>query len=135
MNPTLTEIEIAVSTYYNISRKDLKGPKRTAELVYPRKMAYLISRRLTGRSLPEIGRHYGRRDHTTVMSGIKSIKSDNSRETEFAAKMICRSLNKLMEVTKAHKTVNFMPVGLPHRFTMNMRGKRIVTLDPSGREI
>jgi chromosomal replication initiator protein len=70
---TVEEIQRRVSEHYNIRLSDMIGPKRVRNYARPRQVAMYLSKHLTSRSLPEIGRRFGGRDHTTVMHGVKRI--------------------------------------------------------------
>ncbi|MCI2400233.1 chromosomal replication initiator protein DnaA [Aliiroseovarius subalbicans] len=70
---TVEEIQRKVSEHYNIRLSDLIGPKRVRTIARPRQVAMYLAKQLTSRSLPEIGRRFGGRDHTTVMHGVKRI--------------------------------------------------------------
>jgi chromosomal replication initiation ATPase DnaA len=69
------EIIRAVSTVYNISRDDLFSPRRTAEIVWPRQVAMWAMKKTTKMSLPQIGRRFAGRDHTTVLHAVKKIQT------------------------------------------------------------
>jgi len=75
-----------ISTHYNVSRADLLSARRTATVVKPRQIAMYLSKMLTLRSLPEIGRRFGGRDHTTVLHAVRKIealsKSDKTLNEE-----------------------------------------------------
>lgn len=71
---TVEEIQRRVSDYYNIRLSDIIGPKRLRSYARPRQVAMYLAKQLTSRSLPEIGRRFGGRDHTTVMHGVKRIE-------------------------------------------------------------
>ncbi len=71
---TVEEIQRKVSEYYNIRISDIVGPKRLRSYARPRQVAMYLCKQLTSRSLPEIGRRFGGRDHTTVMHGVKRIE-------------------------------------------------------------
>ena len=64
----ITAVEIVVSDFYGVSVDDLTGPKRVRRISWPRQVAMAILRKCTNMSLPEIGLHFGDRDHTTVHS-------------------------------------------------------------------
>jgi chromosomal replication initiation ATPase DnaA len=68
------EVTRAVCRYFDISSTALKGERRTLNVVYPRQVAMFLARRYTTRSLPEIGRRLGGRDHTTVLHGARKIE-------------------------------------------------------------
>ncbi len=61
------EIQRRVSEHYNIRLSEMIGPKRVRTYARPRQMAMYLAKHMTNRSLPEIGRRFGGRDHTTVM--------------------------------------------------------------------
>jgi chromosomal replication initiator protein len=71
---TVEEIQRKVSEHYTIRLSDMIGPKRMRSYARPRQVAMYLSKLLTSRSLPEIGRRFGGRDHTTVMHGVKRIE-------------------------------------------------------------
>ncbi len=71
---TVEEIQRKVSEYYNIRLSDIIGPKRLRAFARPRQVAMYLCKQLTSRSLPEIGRRFGGRDHTTVMHGVRRIE-------------------------------------------------------------
>ena len=70
---TVEEIQRKVSEHYNIRLSDMIGPKRLRSYARPRQIAMYLCKQLTTRSLPEIGRRFGGRDHTTVMHGVRRI--------------------------------------------------------------
>ena len=71
---TVEEIQRKVAEHYNVRLSDLIGPKRVRTIARPRQIAMYLSKQLTSRSLPEIGRRFGGRDHTTIMHGIRKIE-------------------------------------------------------------
>ncbi|MDR9393903.1 MAG: chromosomal replication initiator protein DnaA [Roseovarius sp.] len=71
---TIEEIQRKVSEHYNIRLSDMIGPKRLRSFARPRQVAMYLCKQMTSRSLPEIGRRFGGRDHTTVMHGVKRIE-------------------------------------------------------------
>ena len=71
---TVEEIQRKVSEHYNIRLSDMIGPKRLRTFARPRQIAMYLAKTMTNRSLPEIGRRFGGRDHTTVMHGVKRIE-------------------------------------------------------------
>lgn len=70
----IEEIQRAVARHYNVSRADLLSSRRTANVVRPRQVAMYLAKTLTLRSLPEIGRRFGGRDHTTVLHAVRKIE-------------------------------------------------------------
>ncbi len=71
---TIEEIQRKVAEHYNIRLSDMIGPKRLRNIARPRQVAMYLAKQLTPRSLPEIGRRFGGRDHTTIMHGVKKIE-------------------------------------------------------------
>lgn len=70
---TIENIQKIVAEYYNIKMSDLKSKSRSRSVARPRQMAMALTKELTTHSLPEIGREFGGRDHTTVMHACKTI--------------------------------------------------------------
>jgi chromosomal replication initiator protein len=71
----IEEIQRIVARQYNVSRADLLSSRRTANVVRPRQVAMYLAKTLTLRSLPEIGRRFGGRDHTTVLHAVRKIEN------------------------------------------------------------
>jgi chromosomal replication initiator protein len=71
----IEDIQRIVARQYNVSRADLLSSRRTANVVRPRQVAMYLAKALTLRSLPEIGRRFGGRDHTTVLHAVRKIES------------------------------------------------------------
>ena len=72
---SIDEIQRKVADHYNIRISDLIGPKRTRVFARPRQVAMFLCKTLTSRSLPEIARRFGGRDHTTVIHGVRKIEA------------------------------------------------------------
>jgi chromosomal replication initiator protein len=71
---TIEEIQRKVAEHFNIRLSDMIGPKRVRTIARPRQVAMYLAKQLTPRSLPEIGRRFGGRDHTTIMHGVRKIE-------------------------------------------------------------
>ncbi|WP_282078166.1 chromosomal replication initiator protein DnaA [Epibacterium ulvae] len=91
---TVEEIQRKVSEHYNIRMSDIIGPKRLRSYARPRQVAMYLCKQLTSRSLPEIGRRFGGRDHTTVMHGVKRIEELRTVDGQIAedVEMLRRTL-------------------------------------------
>lgn len=74
VNPTISQIQEVVSRNYNVSVADLKDKSRSASKVLPRQVAIYLARSLTNRSLDEIGRSFGGRDHSTIVHAVNKIQ-------------------------------------------------------------
>ena len=81
---TIEEIQRRVAEHYNIRLSDLLGPKRVRTYARPRQVAMYLCKQLTSRSLPEIGRRFGGRDHTTVMHGVKRVEELKVQDGQIA---------------------------------------------------
>src|SRR5215212_7540826 len=79
---TIARIQEMVSDRFGITLDELKGSRRSQDIVYPRQVAMYLSRELTDASLPKIGKEFGGRDHTTVMHAnakiAQKIRQDRS---------------------------------------------------------
>jgi len=82
----IEDIQKLVATHFNVSRADILSSRRTANVVKPRQIAMYLAKILTPRSLPEIGRRFGGRDHTTVLHAVRKIDAmvakDNALKRE-----------------------------------------------------
>jgi len=67
-----------VSRHYGVSKTDILSPRRQRSVVWPRQIGMYLSKQMTQRSLPEIGRRFGNRDHTTVLHAIRKIEKELS---------------------------------------------------------
>jgi len=80
----IEDIQRIVARQYNVTRADLLSSRRTANVVRPRQVAMYLAKTLTLRSLPEIGRRFGGRDHTTVLHAVRKIENLVSTDTALA---------------------------------------------------
>ncbi|WP_240804437.1 chromosomal replication initiator protein DnaA [Qingshengfaniella alkalisoli] len=81
---TIEEIQRRVSEHYNIRLSEMIGPTRVRTIARPRQIAMYLCKSLTTRSLPEIGRRFGGRDHTTIMHGVKRIDELRVKDGQIA---------------------------------------------------
>ena len=81
---TIDEIQRKVCEHYNIRVTDMSSARRARNVARPRQVAMFLAKQLTSRSLPEIGRKFGNRDHTTVIHAIARIGELMERDTAFA---------------------------------------------------
>ena len=71
---TIAEIQRKVAEHYNLRISDLLSPRRARAVARPRQISMFLCKSLTAKSLPEIGRKFGGRDHTTVIHAVKRIE-------------------------------------------------------------
>lgn len=71
--PTIKEIQRVVAKHYGLTRADLLCARRTVQIVRSRQVAYFLSKEMTLNSLPQIGRQFGDRDHTSILHGVRKI--------------------------------------------------------------
>ncbi|MGM0584787.1 MAG: chromosomal replication initiator protein DnaA [Pseudomonadota bacterium] len=81
---TVEEIQRKVAQHYNVRMTDLLSPRRARAVARPRQIAMFLSKSLTSKSLPEIGRRFGGRDHTTVIHACKTIEKLKETDSQMA---------------------------------------------------
>ena len=81
---TIEEIQRKVAEHYNIRLTDMSSARRARNVARPRQVAMYLAKQLTSRSLPEIGRRFGNRDHTTVMHAVSRISELMQSDSAFA---------------------------------------------------
>lgn len=81
---TIEEIQKQVSQHFNIRVSDMQSARRARAVARPRQVAMYLAKQLTARSLPEIGRKFGGRDHTTVMHAVKRVDELREYDPMFA---------------------------------------------------
>ncbi len=82
---TIDEIQRKVSDHYRIRQAEMSSARRAREVARPRQVAMYLAKQLTPRSLPEIGRRFGGRDHTTVIHAVKQIEKLRQTDAELDA--------------------------------------------------
>ena len=79
---TVDKIQNVVSNYFNIPLNEMLSQRRSRPLARPRQIAMFLSKKMTARSLPEIGRRFANRDHTTVIHAVKTITRLSEQDDE-----------------------------------------------------
>ena len=79
---TVDKIQNTVSNFFNISLSDMLSQRRSRPLARPRQVAMYLAKKMTTRSLPEIGRRFANRDHTTVIHAVKTITRLSEKDEE-----------------------------------------------------
>jgi chromosomal replication initiator protein len=82
---TVDEIQKATAEYYSLRQADLLSERRTRAVARPRQVAMWLCKQLTTRSLPDIGRRFGGRDHTTVLHAVRRIEELRSMDAPLSA--------------------------------------------------
>jgi len=93
---TIEEIQKRVAEHYNVRLSEMHSARRARAVARPRQVAMYLSKQLTSRSLPEIGRKFGGRDHTTVMHAVRKIDELRAGDNEFAEDV--ELLRRMLEV-------------------------------------
>jgi chromosomal replication initiator protein len=93
---SVADIQAAVGEHFGLSKQELLSSARTPRIAWPRQVAMYLARELTSESLPSIGRHFGGRDHTTVLHAwrrttARMIDDDDARS---AVEKLCRELDR-----------------------------------------
>jgi chromosomal replication initiator protein len=91
---TIDEIQRRVSDHYRIRQSEMSSARRAREVARPRQIAMYLAKQLTPRSLPEIGRRFGGRDHTTVIHAVRQIEKLRQTDAELDAdvRLLMRAL-------------------------------------------
>ncbi|WP_169543710.1 chromosomal replication initiator protein DnaA [Sneathiella aquimaris] len=92
---TIEEIQKRVAEHFNIRMSDMHSARRARAVARPRQVAMYLAKQLTSRSLPEIGRKFGGRDHTTVMHAVRKI--DELREGDVSLSEDIDLLKRMLE--------------------------------------
>ena len=93
---TIEEIQKRVAEHYNVRLSEMHSARRARAVARPRQVAMYLAKQLTSRSLPEIGRKFGGRDHTTVMHAVRKIDELRTGDNEFAEDV--ELLRRMLEV-------------------------------------
>ena len=80
---TVDSIQKLVANYYDLKVSDLKSRNNSQQIAMPRQVAMYLSKQLTNCSLPDLGRRFGGKHHSTVIHAIQKIKKKRSAEREF----------------------------------------------------
>jgi hypothetical protein len=86
--PRIAEIQVAVAEFYGVAVHDMLSARRTANVMRPRQVAYYLSKTMTLRSLPDIGRRFNGRDHTTILSGFRKIERQQRSDPRLQVELI-----------------------------------------------
>ena len=92
---TIEEIKRRVAEHYGIRMSDLVSARRARAVARPRQVAMYLAKMLTAKSLPEIGRGFGNRDHTTVIHAVRRI--EQLRETDSQLNDDVERLRRMLE--------------------------------------
>ena len=87
-------IQETVGKYFNVNPKDLKGSKRSNDITFPRQIAMYLCRTVANMSLPQIGKDFGKRDHTTVLHACNKIEQEI--KTNSNTKLIVESVKNIL---------------------------------------
>lgn len=87
MRPTVSEIQQVVSNHYRLSRSELLADRRQRPLVHARQIGMYLARKLTHKSLPDIGRFFGGRDHSTVLHACRKIEARLQADEDLAGEV------------------------------------------------
>lgn len=80
---SIEEIQKKVAHYYNVRIQDMRSARRSRNIAFPRQVAMYASKKLTDRSLPDIGEHFGGKDHTTVLHAVRKIERMMQESADF----------------------------------------------------
>ena len=83
--PSIELVKKAAMKVFDISKTDIESPSKARNVVYPRQIAMYLCRELTGKSFPQIGRSFGKRDHTTILYAHRKVTDALQEDRELAA--------------------------------------------------
>jgi hypothetical protein len=86
--PKIIEIQKAVAKFYEVRVQEILSARRSRDIVRPRQVAFYLCKKLTLKSLPEIGRRFGGRDHTTALHAIRKIERLRAEEDGLELQLI-----------------------------------------------
>ena len=93
---SIDDIQRKVAEHYNIRLTEMASARRSRAVARPRQVAMYLAKQLTSRSLPEIGRRFGNRDHTTVLHAVNKITELMAEDPSFAEDVTL--LRKMLEM-------------------------------------
>lgn len=93
---TIEDIQKRVAEYFSIKISDMQSARRSQNVARPRQVAMYLSKLLTSRSLPDIGRKFGGRDHTTVLHAVRKVEQLLNEDREFSEDL--QILKRTLEV-------------------------------------
>ena len=104
---TVDKIQNVVSNFFNISLSEMLSQRRSRPLARPRQIAMYLAKKMTTRSLPEIGRRFANRDHTTVIHAVKTIgrlseQDDEMKKYNADKKYFVRAIKDAVRCKKRH---------------------------------
>lgn len=110
---SVAKIKEVLCREFGIAPRDLTSSRRNAALARPRQIGYYLAREFTGRSLPVIGREFGRADHTSVLHGIRRIEALIETDTNIRGhveriRAILQREEEQLAEWKASRTANFV---------------------------
>ena len=97
---SLEEIQQRVAEHFKLDPLEIRGVRRQRSILYPRQVAMFLCRRLTEASLPEIGRAFGGRDHTTVLHAVEKIEREIAQDAH--KKHLIEYLNRAVLTASQH---------------------------------
>ena len=95
----IDDILKVVGRHFNVPKADLLSPRRARSIVRPRQIGMYLAKTLTTRSLPEIGRRFGGRDHSTVLHAVRKIEELMSDDEKLS-----REVNMLIRLLEHQQT-------------------------------
>ncbi len=96
---TLADIQEAACRHFELSPEEIVSPSRAVRVAWPRQVAMYLARELTDESLPAIGRHFGRRDHTTVLHAVR--RAEQKMITDSSSRKAVDDLRCVLQSTES----------------------------------
>lgn len=104
-SPTISEVQTVVASMHGVTKADIVGKSRKRYNSNPRMEAAALARELTGHSFPVLGRHFGGRDHTTILYSFRKVQERAQWDTAMAARLdACRAQLAAIVAKRAAQT-------------------------------
>lgn len=110
MSITSSHVIRATAAHYGITTSELIGKIGKHYIAHPRQVGYRVMRDVTNRSLAQIGRAFGGRDHNTIIKGLMAIDKRADPEEADAIFAIKKAVERMGEPAKPHLIVGFLPI-------------------------
>lgn len=99
----ISEIKYTAAVYFGVPQGKMESPERAWRYSHPRQVAMALARELTTASLPQIGKQFGRRDHTTVLNAIRAVNRRGHKDDLSALRAIlAKSADERTELLAKH---------------------------------
>jgi chromosomal replication initiator protein len=104
LRPSLSQVTALAAKYFGLKPSQLTGPSRRRQVALSRSVAIYLGRQLTGKSLQALGKHFGNRDHTTILHSYRSIETRITDDSEL--RRTVTNIRELLAAGRSRKTAH-----------------------------